>query len=144
MAPRVYRGFDAMIALRQVSLLALGYSGAFLVLWTLGLVIRGWRGWALLVAPLLMMVGLRLFAWRRLSVELADGLLRYEGVAAEDDFEVPQASIRAVYTDPQLPGRPLVLVLQDGGERVLRGMRPRQARRLRAALEAGGAHRYRP
>ena len=139
MTPRVFRGFDAMGALASVSRVALVYGGAFLVLWVLGLVVRGWRGWALVIAPLVFLVGSRLWAWRRVSVELADGRLRYEGVSIEDDFEVPLAAIRAVYVDRALPGRPLVLVLDEGDERLVRRLRPAQAVELRRALTALGA-----
>lgn len=138
-ASAVFRGFDAMGAVASVSRIALAYGGAFLVLWVLGLVVRGWRGWVLVLGPLLFMVGSRLWAWRRVSVELADGQLRYEGVATQDDFEVGVDAIRQVYFDHLLPGRPLVLVLEDGDERVLPRLQPARARELRDALVALGA-----
>lgn len=139
MSARVFRGFDVAGAVASVSRIALLYGGAFLVLWVLGLVVRGWRGWVLLLAPLLFLVGSRLWAWRRVSVELADGQLRYEGVATADDFEVPIAAIRQVYFDRQLRGRPLVLVLEDGDERLLPRLRPASARALFEALVGLGA-----
>ena len=141
MTARVFRGFDVAGAVASVSRIALLYGGAFLVLWVLGLVVRGWRGWVLVLGPLLFLVGSRLWAWRRVSVELADGQLRYEGVSTEDDFEVPLDAIRQVYFDRLLPGRPLVLVLEGGDERLLPRLRPARAVELEAALVALGARR---
>lgn len=141
MSARVYRGFDGVDALATTSRIALLYGGAFLVLWTLGLVVRGWQGWALVLAPLGFLVGSRLWALRRVCVELADGVLRYEGASTADDFEVELAAIREVYFDRQLAGRPLVLVLAGQGERVLPRLRPASARALADALVARGARR---
>ena len=135
---RLYRGPDLAGALASVARLALGYGGGLLALWVLGLAIRGWRGWALVLAPLVLFAGARLWAWRRVAVELDDERLRYEGVSTRDDFEVPLASIRALYPDRALEGAPLVLVLDGGGERVLHRLAPSRARALRAALVARG------
>ncbi len=139
MKPQIYRGFEPRAAMASLSLLGLVYGGAFLVLWTLGLVIRGSRGWLLVLTPLALVAGLRLWAWRRLSVEVADGVLRFEGVSAKDDFEVALESIEAVYFDSMLPGRPLVLALHDGDERVIEGLRTGRAEELRAHLIDLGA-----
>ncbi|MBX3273954.1 MAG: hypothetical protein KF729_27060 [Sandaracinaceae bacterium] len=135
---RLFRGPDLAGALASVAGLALGYGGGLLALWVLGLAIRGWRGWALVLAPLVLFVGARLWAWRRVAVELDDEQLRYEGASTRDDFEVPLASIRALYTDRALEGAPLVLVLDGGGERVLSHLAPSRARALEAALVARG------
>ncbi len=137
----MYRGVDAVGALATTSQIVLVYGGAFLALWTLGLVVRGWQGWALVLAPLVFLVGSRLWALRRVSVELADGLLRYEGASTGDDFEVELDAILEVYFDRQLAGRPLVLVLAGQSERVLPRLRPASARALADALAARGARR---
>ncbi|MCB9596450.1 MAG: hypothetical protein H6719_27250 [Sandaracinaceae bacterium] len=139
MGARVYRGFDGTAAFASVTRILLAYGGGFVVLWALGLVVRGWRGWLLVLAPLVFLVGTRLWAWRRVSVELADGVLRYEGVSSEDDFEVPLDAIRRVYRDRMLDGAPLVIVLDGEDERVLARLRPARAEELRAALVARGA-----
>lgn len=138
MSVRVYRGFDLGSGLNHISWIVLIYAGVFAVLWALGLVVRGWQGWLLVIAPLVMIVSARMWAWRRISVELADGILRYEGTDTEHDFEVPLASIASVYADEMLRGRPLVLVLVDGGERVLEDLRPSVAEALREHLVGSG------
>ena len=83
--------------------------------------------------------GLTLGAEATFAAEGVDGQLRYEGVATQDDFEVGVDAIRQVYFDHLLPGRPLVLVLEDGDERVLPRLQPARARELRDALVALGA-----
>ena len=137
--PHVFRGFDRARAAASVSRIMLVYGGAFLVLWTLGLVVRGPRGWVLVLAPLLMIVGSKVWALRRLSVDVADGTLRYEGVSVSDDFDVAVDAVTAVYFDRSLSGRPLVLALADGDERVLEGLSRAAAGRLGAHLVASGA-----
>lgn len=113
----MFRGIGPTRAAVRVASLVTLYGGAFAVLWGLGLVVRGWQGWALLATPLAALIALRLWAWRRVSVEVTADRVRYEGAVPARDWEVLLDSIEAVYFDRTLPGRPLVLAL-SGDERV--------------------------
>lgn len=119
MRPRVFRGVGFGRALARLSALSVLYVGAFVVLWALGLMMRGPVGWALGVTPLVALVSARVWVWQRVCVVLSDGLLRYEGALPQRDFEVSLEQIERVYFDRSLPGEPLVLSLHDGDERVL-------------------------
>ena len=136
---RVFRGFALWPASARIGGLVVSYAGAFAVLWALGLSVRGWRGWALVIAPLVVMLVTRIWAWRRISVELAQGCLRYEGVHPRRDFEVDVDAIQAVYRDPILSDHPLVLVLRGGDERVVAHLAPSAVDRLREHLVTRGA-----
>ncbi len=114
---RVFRGIGLARAAARIAALVTAYAGALAVLYALGLVVRGWQGWTLVLAPLAAMIGARLWAWKRVSVEVRDGVVRYEGAAPSRDFEVPLEHVRATYFDRTLRGHPLVLVL-DGDERI--------------------------
>lgn len=133
MQARVFRGIGFARGAARLTALAVAYGGAFAVLHCLGLVVRGWQGWTLVCAPLVAMIGARLWAWRRVSVELIEGVLRYEAAVPSRDFEVPIDRLRATYFDRTLRGAPLVLAL-DGDERVCAELSPRAARALRAQL----------
>lgn len=129
MQPRVFRGVGFARGAGRLTALVTAYAGAFAVLWGLGLVVRGWQGWALLLAPLAAMVGLRLWAWRRVSVEVAEGVVRYEGASPSADFEVPLEQIAGAYFDRTLRDRPLVLAI-EGDERICGELSPSAARAL--------------
>lgn len=137
MVPRVFRGVGFARGASQIAALVIAYAGAFAVLWGLGLVVRGWQGWALLLTPLAAMVGLRLWAWHRVSVEVAGGVVRYEGAVPASDFEIPLEQIAGVYFDRTLRERPLVFAI-DGDERICGELSPRAARELRAHLVSLG------
>ena len=137
-SPRVYRGYDRGAGVARLARLVLIYGGVFAGLWVLGLVVRGWRGWVLVIAPLALMIAVRVWKWRRVWVEIAEGTLRYEGAAPERDFEVPLSSIAGCYHDRMLGGGPLVLVLEGGDERVLSDLNPSRADDLREHLVASG------
>lgn len=128
----------------RIASLAIVYLGAFSVLWSLGLAVRGWRGWALWATPLVGLVLLRLWAWRRVAVEVAGGTLRYEGAVPSRDFEVELDQLEAIYFDGALPDRPLVLVLRDGDERVCGELSAKAAQGLYAYLVAAGISEVRP
>ncbi len=133
MRPRVFRGIGAPRAAGRVASLVTLYLGGFAVLWGLGLVVRGWYGWALLATPLAALVALRLWAWSRVSAEVGPERLRYEGAVPSRDFEVRLDAIDAVYFDAHLPGRPLVVATQED-ERVCGELSPSAARALRDHL----------
>jgi hypothetical protein len=130
-------------AARLASLVTV-YAGGFAVLWGLGLVVRGWPGWLLVAAPLVFLVGARLWAWHRVSVEVTEEALRYEGASPERDFELALDALAAVYFDRTLPGAPLVLVLDDGDERVCGELSAEAARALHAHLRRTGVPAARP
>ncbi|MCZ7683969.1 MAG: hypothetical protein M5U28_36450 [Sandaracinaceae bacterium] len=144
MRPALFRGIGvARAAVRVASLVTL-YVGGFAVLWGLGLVVRGWQGWTILGAPLAALVTLRLWAWRRVSVEVTEDRVRYEGAVPARDWEIPLERVEAVYFDralPRQPARPrgggrrarLRRPLRPGRARALRS--PHRARRPRAARE---------
>lgn len=132
--PAVFRGPSWRLAWRSLSALALTYAGGYAVLWALGLVVRGWRGWALLIGPLVILAASRLWTWRRVSVAIEGPTLRYEGTDPVRDFELSLSEIEAAYFDRTLEGEPLALVLADRDERVLSGLDERAARRLYAHL----------
>jgi hypothetical protein len=134
--PKVFRGIGVARGAVRLTALVVSYVGAFAVLWGLGLVVRGWQGWTLVTAPLLTMIAARLWAWRRVSVEVNAGLLRYEGAAPDRDFEIPIQRIVATYFDRTLPDRPLVLVTSDGDERICGELSPQAARLLHQHLAA--------
>jgi hypothetical protein len=136
--PAVFRGVGLTRGATRIASLVTVYVGGFAVLWGLGLVVRGWQGWALLATPLVFLVASRLWAWRRVGVEVAEGTLRYEGAAPERDFEVEVGRIAAVYFDRALPGAPLVLVLEEGDERVCGELSSEAARALHAHLVRAG------
>lgn len=117
MQPAVFRGIGAARAASRVASLVILYAGAFAVLWGLGLVVRGWHGWALLAAPLAALIVLRLWAWHRVSAEVTGDRVRYEGAVPARDWEILLDRIEAVYFDRTLPSRPLVIAV-DGDERV--------------------------
>jgi len=127
--PRVFRGIGFARGAARLTALVTAYAGAFAVLWGLGLVVRGWQGWALLLAPLAAMIGLRLWAWRRVSVEVADGVVRYEGASPSADFEIPLEQIACTYFDCTLREHPLVLAI-EGDERICGELSPAAARAL--------------
>lgn len=122
----------------RIGALSTLYAGAFAVLWGLGLVVRGWQGWAILAAPLAAIVATRLWAWHRVSVEVASDRLHYEGALPQRDFDLPLAQIEAVYLDATLPSRPLVLALSDGDERICGELSPRAALALYRHLRERG------
>ncbi len=127
--PAVFRGIGvARAAVRVASLVTL-YVGGFAVLWGLGLVVRGWQGWTILGAPLAALVGARLWAWRRVSVEVTENRVRYEGAVPARDWEIPLERVEAVYFDRALPGSPLVLAV-EGDERVCGDLSTTAARAL--------------
>jgi hypothetical protein len=135
---RVFRGVGFSRSAFGIFSIALGYGGAFAVLWGLGLVVRGWQGWLLLGAPLAAWIAARAWSFRRVSVEVGTRELRYEGVSPREDFAVPLERIASVYFDETLRGRPLVLVLDDGDERVCGELSPRAARSLHTHLLSKG------
>lgn len=141
---RVVRGYDKGAGVARLALLVLLYGGVFSALWALGLVVRGWQGWVLVLGPLVLMIAARMWRWRRVSVEIADGTLRYEGVATERDFDVPLGSIASCYRDRMLRGGPLVLVLVDDEEHVLEHLDPSGADALQERLVASGVAVHRP
>ncbi len=136
--PVVFRGASRRRAVRSLGALALTYASGYAALWAMGLVIRGWRGWVLLLGPLVIFAGSRLISWRRVSVSVDAGRLRYEGSAPARDFELPVDEIAELYWDATLPGRPLVLTGADRDERVCEELDRRPAERLRAWLLARG------
>ncbi len=138
MEPTVFRGIGLTRGATRIGALVTAYAGAFAVLWGLGLVVRGWQGWALLAAPLAWMVGGRLWAWHRVSVQIAQDRLRYEGALPQRDFEVMLDDIAAVYFDATLPSRPLVLALRDGDERFVAELSHESARALEHHLRERG------
>lgn len=117
--PAVFRGASRRRALRSLGALALVYVTGFAALWAMGLVVRGWRGWLLVVGPLVILAASRWWSWRRVSVAVDEDAVRYEASSPERDFEVPLERLRAVRRDRDLPGAPLVLSLDDGDERAL-------------------------
>ncbi|MFK7991950.1 MAG: hypothetical protein AB8I08_38390 [Sandaracinaceae bacterium] len=119
MSARIFRGVGVGRAFARLTALATLYVGAFVVLWALGLMMRGPIGWALGVTPLVALVLARIWVWQRVSVVLSEGHLRYEGALPQRDFEVDVERIERVYFDRSLPGQPLVLSLRSGDERVL-------------------------
>ncbi|HEY8427289.1 MAG TPA: hypothetical protein VIL20_02910 [Sandaracinaceae bacterium] len=137
MRPAVFRGIGAARATARVASLVSIYAGGFGVLWGLGLVVRGWQGWALLATPLAAMIALRLWAWSRVSVEVTADRLRYEDAVPARDFEVPLEQIEAVYFDRHLPGEPLVIATGDD-EHVCGELSARAARELYEHLRARG------
>lgn len=134
----MFRGVGVQRAATRLASLATAYVGAFAVLWGLGLVVRGWRGWLLLVTPLVAMVASRLWAWRRVAVEVGEGALRYEGALPGRDFEVSLEALEAFYFDRTLPGAPLVLVTRGGAERVCGELSAEAARALAHHLAGRG------
>lgn len=134
MHPTVFRGVGITRGTVRLVSVATAYVGGFAVLWGLGLVVRDWQGWLLVGAPLIAVLAARLWAWRRVAVQVHDAALRYEGAVPTRDFEVELDAIRGVYFDRALPDRPLVLVLADGDERVCGELSPQAARALRAHL----------
>lgn len=138
MEPSVFRGIGLKRGAARIATLVTVYAGAFAVLWGLGLVVRGWQGWALLLAPLAAMIATRLWAWHRISVEVAHDRLRYEGSVLERDFEVSLEDIAGAYFDPTLPARPLVIALRDGDERFIADLSPTSARSLYRCLRDRG------
>lgn len=137
MRPAVFRGIGAARAAARVASLVVVYAGGFAVLWGLGLVVRGWQGWALLATPLAAMIALRLWAWSRVSVEVSADRLRYEGAVPARDFEVPLEGIDAIYFDRSLPGAPLVIAT-GADEHVCGELSARAARELHDHLRARG------
>lgn len=135
---RWFRGVSMKRAVSSMASLATIYVGAYAVLVTLGLVIRGWRGWALLVVPLVLLVVGRLLTWRRVGVTIDGERLRYEGSERSRDFEVELTRIEGVYFDPALPGRPLVLVTDDRDENVCVELSERAAKALHRELVERG------
>lgn len=138
MTPRVFRGVGVGRAFARLTALATLYVGAFVVLWALGLMMRGPVGWALGVTPLVALVLARIWVWQRVCVVLSDGVLRYEGALPTRDFEVDVERIDRVYFDRSLPGQPLVLSLRDGDERVLGELSLRASRALFTTLREDG------
>ncbi len=137
-APRIFRGVGLERAAARIAALVTLYAGAFGVLWGLGLVVRGWQGWAILTTPLVGMIGVRLWAWSRVSVEVTGGRLHYEGALPQRDFELALDDIVAAYFDAMLPSRPLVLALRDGDERFVGELSPESARALQRHLAERG------
>jgi hypothetical protein len=135
---RVFRGIGLGRTAWRLGGLILQYGGGFTVLWALGLVVRGWQGWALLTAPLVGLLALRTWAWRRVSVAVAEGIVRYEGASPARDWEVPLPRVRGSYFDRALPGAPLVLALDDGDERACLELSRPASRRLQAHLRELG------
>lgn len=123
----VHRGIGIARALRGLAKIALVYLALLAILWALGLFVYGWRGWLVVLAPLAAWIGARAWAWQRVSVEIADGTLRYEGSSRRDDFEIPLERIEKVRA-----GDGLVLTI-DGRERALE-ISPRSARALAERL----------
>lgn len=138
MAARIYRGADRGALARDLLRLALAWGGALAALLAMGLVVRGALGWALVVTPLVALTAWLVTARGRVLVELADGQLRYEGASTRHDFEVPLEAICDRYFDAAVTGRPLVVVLADGDERALRGLRRARAEALARVLPARG------
>ncbi|HBQ12837.1 MAG: hypothetical protein RLO52_30650 [Sandaracinaceae bacterium] len=143
MKPVLHRGIGWPRGVTRVASLVIVYVGAFAVLWGLGLVVRGWQGWILLTAPLVLWITSRLWAWHRVGVEVTEDRLRYEGANPRRDFEVRLKSIKAVYFDDLIPGRPLVLVLDDGDERVVGELSRKAARAVAKLLIERGVPRIR-
>ncbi|MEC7522212.1 MAG: hypothetical protein VYE22_20160 [Myxococcota bacterium] len=144
MSPVVFRGIGWPRGITRVASLVIVYVGGFAVLWGLGLVVRGWQGWILLTAPLALWVASRVWAWHRVAVEVTEDRLRYEGATPQRDFEVRLEELGAVYFDDMIPGRPLVLVLSDGDERVCGELSRRAARAVAKHLIERGIPRIRP
>lgn len=132
--PTVFRGASRRRALRSLGTLTLVYLTGFVALWVMGLVVRGWRGWLLVIGPLLILAASRWWSWRRVSVAVDDDAVRYEGSSPEHDLEVPLARLVAVHRDTDLPGAPLVLALDDGDERALLELGESAADALESAL----------
>jgi len=133
-ATRIYRGADRGALARDVGRAVLVWGGALVALLALGLVVRGALGWAIVLTPLVAVIAALVTARARILAELADGRLRFEGASTRQDFEVELAAIRDCYFDGAARGRPLVVVLADGDERALRGLRRSRAEALAAAL----------
>jgi hypothetical protein len=134
MQPMVFRGTGWARSASRLAYVATIYFGAFAVLWGLGLAVRGWQGWLLLTAPLLALLALRLWAWQRVSVEIAEGVVRYSGAIPSRDWETSLDQVVQVYFDNAIAGRPLVLVLKDRSERICGELGPRAARALHDSL----------
>lgn len=143
MKPVLYRGIGWPRGVTRVASLVIVYVGGFAVLWGLGLVVRGWQGWILLTAPLALWIASRLWAWHRVGVEVTEDRLRYEGATPRRDFEVRLEAIHAVYFDDLIPGRPLVLVLDDGDERVVGELSRKASRGVARHLIERGVPRIR-
>lgn len=139
MATRIYRGADRGALARDLLRLGLVYGGGLAALLAMGLVVRGALGWGLVITPFVALTVAVFVARGRVLVELADGQLRYEGASTRHDFEVPLDAIRDRYFDAAATGRPLVVVLADGDERALRGLRRDRAEALALDLPARGA-----
>lgn len=136
----MFRGLRRRWVLERIASLVVRYTGALAVLHALGLVVRGWLGWVLILLPLASMVAIRLWVWQRISVEVRDGLLRYEGDDPRRDFEVPLVELRATYVDHTLHGQPLVLVLEEG-ERTCSPLSPSASLALATHLSRAGVPR---
>lgn len=138
MQPRVFRGVGVTQSALRLAWPTIAYGGGFAVLWALGLVVRGWQGWAMLAAPLVAILAFRFWASRRVSVEVAEQTLRYEGASPRRDWEVSLERVKGTYFDRALPGLPLVVVLDDGDERACLELSRSAARALQEHLRERG------
>lgn len=143
MEARVYRGVGVERAALRIAALVIVYVGACAVLSGLGLAVRGWPGAVLVAAPLVAWIALRLWTFHRVSAELTDGVLRYEGAAPRDDFELEVRALHGFYFDRTLRDAPLVVVATEGDERVLAELSPLASRALGRHLLRLGVRRIR-
>ncbi|MBZ0119884.1 MAG: hypothetical protein IT378_13505 [Sandaracinaceae bacterium] len=130
MSAAVFRGTGAARSIVRLLAVAVAYVGTFAVLWGLGLVVRGWQGWALLLVPLATLVAIRVFAWQRVAVEVAGGVVRYTGATPARDWDVPVAEVSQIYLDASLESHPVVLVRKDGHEHICGELGPDAGRAL--------------
>ena len=125
-------------ALWNVATMTTAYCGVLAVLWGLGFVVRGWYGALIVLTPLFALIGVRVYAWRRVSAELSADRLSYEGISPSHDFDVPLSSARAFYFDEAPETRALIVVLAQDDERALSDLSRSASRRIARALHAAG------
>jgi hypothetical protein len=111
----VYRGAGLARTARTAAWIALAYVALLAAAWALGLTIYDWRGWVFVLAPFAGWLGVRVWSFARVSIELADGMLRYEGARPRDDLEIPLDTIASATVDRG----GLVVTTHDGREHML-------------------------